>query len=151
MRRHDDMQTYGRGNYAPTSLPAAIERFEGFRLSKSKHPPNMCKHAVEFSVWVDELVRGMKSDPTPAAINLAIRLLVENYLKRYDATPKPHREKAGDKGHICIFGVFSTTVEQILHFERNQPPPANLATAPPPVLPEEFAGIVLGEVEEEEA
>lgn len=119
--------------------------------------PQLCKYAAEFATWVEEkLVAGLMGDGevevevAVVRVNQAMLQLFKKYCKWYTTVPKSHRERIGDRGHVCIFHVMMANYERLRATELAlAPPPLFLRQRPPQPPPVQMPALFLGEFDEE--
>jgi hypothetical protein len=108
-----------------------------------------CIYAQRFAPWADGLVQDEMQEPTPIGINQKMLLLTKKYFDWRAAVPKSHRERIGERSHVCIFHIFERTYHRLRVLELSLTPPM-LFLPPPAPLPapvvHSIAGITLGEV-----
>ncbi len=103
----------------------------------------LCSHALKFSEWADQLYVEVTKEPKIAIVNQGKLLLQDKYFEWRQSVPQNHRSHSG-KGHICISQVYEQAYQRLRAVE---------LSLKPVVLPDEprpqFAGIILGQLEEE--
>lgn len=114
----------------------------------------ICIHAEHFLSWAEALYRDEISAPTIIGINQKMLLLTKKYFEWRAVVPKSHRDRIGERSHVCIFHIFERIFYQLKALELAMHPPMLFLPSPPPppalpVLPT-ITGITLGEIMGEE-
>jgi hypothetical protein len=116
-----------------------------FALSKEKE--DQCVYAQHFALWADALYQDEVRTPTTIGINQKMLLLTKKYFEWRAAVPKAHRDRVGERSHICIFHIFERTFHRLKVLELSLTPPMLFLPTPPPApVVQAIAGITLGEV-----
>jgi len=107
-------------------------RYEDLELPETE--PKSCPYAKIFAEWADELCNVTK-EPDIVSVNQAKILLLDKYFEWYNAVPKKHRQRIGDRGHICLYQVFMRSYERLRQAELEITPPMLFIPPPPPTPP----------------
>lgn len=118
---------------------------------------DQCIYAKHFALWADAMYQEEAKSPTLVGINQKMLLLTKKYFEWRAVVPKAHRDRVGERSHICIFHIFERTFHGLKVLELALSPPMLFLppnSVPPPPLPtpvvHTVAGITLGEVLGEE-
>lgn len=121
---------------------------EDFTLAEEEEQG--CIHARHFGSWADSLCQDEMAAPSHIGINQKMLLLTKKYFEWRAVVPKAHRDRVGERSHICIFHVFERAYHQLMVLELSLTPPMLFLpparNEPPARQQPEVLGITLGEV-----
>ena len=123
---------------------AVWQEAEDFEFSPLSEQVNICTFAQKFSEWADDLCRAGE-EPTVVSITKAKVQLLDKYYEWRSFVPKNHKDRLGNRGHICIYQVFVQTYQRLRDVELSLTPP--VLFVPPQ---SESGGTFIGLLDEDE-
>lgn len=134
----------------PEAFDELWRQLQAFKVDPTEEKEELCIYAQHYSAWANALYQEEVKQPTHIGINQKMLLLTKRFFEWRVAVPKAHRERIGERGHVCIFHIFERVFYRLKVLELSLTPPMLfLPPAPPPPPPpalEAFAGLTLGEV-----
>lgn len=111
-------------------ISLVAHEFENFTLGggePTEEPDpfdHYCSYARIFKRWVDEtLDKYVRHGVDEVRLAQAKMLLLDRYFEFRSYAPKGHRDKLGDKGHVCIYGVLVEAYHEIRMAQLSLNPP----------------------------
>lgn len=119
-----------------------------FGFSQSEEDDDLCIYAQRFALWADGLYQEEAERPTQMGVNQKMLLLAKKYFEWRTVVPKSHKDRIGERSHVCIFHIFERSYYRLKVLELSLNPPL-LYLPPPPAAPtqviREVSGVYLGE------
>ena len=121
------------------------------KFSLPEAQEDLCTYAQHFGVWAEGLYLEEVERPTHIGVNQKMLLLTKKYFEWRAVAPKAHRDRIGERSHICIFHIFERFFFRLKVLELSLTPPMLFLPPPPPPPPPPptapmLMGITLGEV-----
>lgn len=125
-----------------------------FNFSQAEEEEDICVYAQRFARWATEICQAEAAEPTQIGINQKMLLLTKKYFEWRTAVPKSHKDRIGERSHICIFHVFERSYFHLKALELSINPPLLYLPTPPPApaqMVREVGGVYLGELLDDQA
>ena len=129
------------------------QRYTTGEFTPAPEEEKSCSYARHFGRWAEGPYQEEARSPTHIGINQKMLLLTKKYFEGRAAVPKRHRDRVGERSHVCIFHIFERFYQRYMVLELSLtppmlflPPPPPPPPAPPPPPPPPILGITLGEV-----
>ncbi len=126
-----------------------------FQFTKPQVKEDHCIYAQHFAAWADALYQEETQAPTHIGINQKMLLLMKKYFEWRAVVPKAHRDRVGERSHVCIFHIFERMFNRLKVLELSLAPPMLFLPPPPQLPPMQVTKVYkldhfpIGEVEEE--
>src|SRR4051812_32742712 len=76
-----------------------------------------CQHAQQFIIWRDKVCQKALASSNVILLNQAWLKVAKRYYEFYVSVSEAHKHCLGDGDHICIFSVFTETMEMLREHE----------------------------------
>lgn len=129
------------------------ERLRAAEFTPAEEQEETCIYAQHFERWAAPFYQEEARRPSLLGINQKMLLLTKKYFEFRAAVPRSHRDRIGERSHVCIFHIFERYYQRFKVLELGLAPPMLFLPPPPPAPPPPpptLMGITLGEIVGEE-
>jgi hypothetical protein len=108
------------------------QRQHDFKFELPEEEEELCTYAQHFALWAEELYQEEVEAPSHVGINQKMLMLLKKYFEWRTVVPKMHRDRIGERGHVCIFHILERSYHRLKVLELTLAPPMLFLPQPSP-------------------